>query len=702
MTPTTPVTNPFADLRYSWAAPTAQRLFGATKVDANTPISDLPTLARALGGEIRGNQILAPGPGHSAVDRSLAVKLDPAAPDGFFVHSFANDDLGVCRDYVREKCGLPAFKSNSRSRATRSELDALFASACAETRDRKIGRHRATYQYTDETGELLYEVLRYEPKTFRQRRPDGNGGWIWQLGDVRRVPYRLPRLLQYPDATTFVCEGEKDVGAVAALNLCATTVAGGKWTDDCVKALAGRDIIILEDADAAGRKKALAAAHALHGSTATIRIVRLPGLTGDPFNKDASDWLDADSRNAGKLVDVCFDVPIWEPPNPENRTEETAENTSAESEDGTATEPAIEGKTEVKGAPLTFIRLIDWHNRPVPEREWVVLNRVPLKNVTLLSGEGSVGKTILSLQLCVATVLARDWIGAMPNPGPVVAICCEDDADELHRRLDAIVRHYGASFADLADLHILSLAGRDALLTTPRRDGLMTPTKLFARVTEAAATIKPRLILLDNSADVFGGNENDRAQVRQFIGMLRGLAMTADAGLLLTSHPSLTGIATGTGLSGSTAWNASVRSRLYLKRATTAKDEEPDPNLRVLEVMKNNYGPVGETMMLRWKDGLFLPTPTLGSFEKLGREQKVDELFLMLLNRWNEQGRNVSEKHKANSYAPGRFAEEPEAKADHVSKRELAEGMERLFRANRIRSEPYGPPSRDWSRLVRT
>src|SRR5262249_49342069 len=202
--------------------------------------------------------------------------------------------------------------------------------------------------------------------------------------------------------------------------------------------------------------------------------------------------------------------------------------------------------------------------------------------------------------------------------------------------------------------------------------------------------------------DVFGGNENDRAQVRQFIGMLRGLAMSADAGLLLPSHPSLTGIATGTGLSGSTAWNASVRSRLYLKRATTAKDEEPDPNLRVLEVMKNNYGPVGETITLRWKDGLFLPTPTLGSLEKLAHEQKVDELFLRLLGRWKEQGRNVSDKPKANGYAPGSFAEEPEAKADRVSKRELAEAMERLLRATKIRSEPYGPPSRGWSRLVRT
>src|SRR5262245_30419434 len=145
----------------------------------------------------------------------------------------------------------------------------------------------------------------------------------------------------------------------------------------------------------------------------------------------------------------------------------------------------------------------------------------------------------------------------MPDPGPVVAICCEDDADELHRRLDAIVRHYNASFADLADLHVLSLAGRDAVLATPRRDGLMTPTKLFAHVTDAAATIKPRLILLDNSADVFGGNENDRAQVRQFIGLLPGPALAASAGLLLTSHPSLTGIATGSGLSGSTARNAS-------------------------------------------------------------------------------------------------------------------------------------------------
>jgi hypothetical protein len=92
-----------------------------------------------------------------------------------------------------------------------------------------------------------------------------------------------------------------------------------------------------------------------------------------------------------------------------------------------------------------------------------------------------------------------------------------------------------------------------------------------------------------------GAIGNDRAQVRQFIGVLRGLAIAADAGVLLTSHPSLAGMSSGTGISGSTAWHASVRSRLYMKRATTEKNEEPDPNLRIIEVMKTNYGPVGET-----------------------------------------------------------------------------------------------------------
>jgi RecA-family ATPase len=223
---------------------------------------------------------------------------------------------------------------------------------------------------------------------------------------------------------------------------------------------------------------------------------------------------------------------------------------------------------------------------------------------------------------------------------------------------------------------------------------------LFGRIREAACDIKPKLIVLDNSADVYGGNENDRAQVRQFIGLLRGMAIASGAGVLLTSHPSLTGINTGTGLSGSTAWNASVRSRLYFKRAVTDKDEEPDPDMRVLEVMKSNYGPIGETINLRWKDGLFLPVAGVSGLDRMAFEQTTEHLFLSLLNRFKEQGRNLSDNSRANNHAPLMMAKEKEARDLKRRKADFEIAMRNLFAADKIRMETYGPPSKVSSRLV--
>jgi RecA-family ATPase len=288
----------------------------------------------------------------------------------------------------------------------------------------------------------------------------------------------------------------------------------------------------------------------------------------------------------------------------------------------------------------------------------------------------------------------------LPEPGAAIVVCCEDDDSELWRRLDLIFQHYNASYSDFKNLHLLSLAGQETLMATPDRSALMQPTKLFARVHEAACDIRPKLIVLDNSADVFGGNENDRAQVRQFIGLLRGMAIASGAGVLLTSHPSLTGISSGTGLSGSTAWNASVRSRLYFKRATTEKDEEPDPDLRVLEVMKSNYGPIGEMINLRWKNGLFVPVGGVTNLEKLAAEQAAQNLFLNELNRFGLQGRNVSDRPNANNYAPSVFAKEKQARDLGIKKADLETAMRNLFAADKIRVETYGPPSKTSSKLV--
>jgi hypothetical protein len=249
----------------------------------------LQQVARALNGEIHGDQVLAPGPGHSAKDRSLSVALSAKADGGFIVKSFANDDWRTCKDYVLDQLGLPRFQPRGRHNGS-EDLSKLIQEAVAAQHQPPKSKPVATYNYTDKDGELLYQVLRYEPKTFRQRRPNGNG-WIWKL-EERRVPYRWPELIKYPDATIHFTEGEKDADALAALDLCATTIASNKWTQEIVEALKDRNVWVFEDADEAGRKRALEAAQRLYPVATSIRIIQLPGLTGEKNSKDVSDWLD--------------------------------------------------------------------------------------------------------------------------------------------------------------------------------------------------------------------------------------------------------------------------------------------------------------------------------------------------------------------------------------------------------------------------
>jgi RecA-family ATPase len=333
-------------------------------------------------------------------------------------------------------------------------------------------------------------------------------------------------------------------------------------------------------------------------------------------------------------------------------------------------------------------------------REWAVQDRFPLRNVSLISGEGAVGKSILIMQLGVAHALGRDWIGTLPEPGPFLYLNAEDEEAELHRRLADIAAHFGTAFAELkSDVHILSLAGKDAVLGYADRNGLIQPTPLFHKLTEAAGDIRPKLIALDTSADIFGGNENDRAQVRQFIGLMRGMAIAANAAVIIATHPSLTGITSGSGLNGNTAWHNSVRARAYMKTAKTEDDVEPDKALRLVEFMKSNYGPVADAITVRWKDGVFVPESKSGSLEKLASEAKADHAFLRLLERFDSEGRTVGER-PGHSYAPAVFGEEPEAKAAGLNKKALAEAMRRLFASRKIHIEQYGRPSRPGSKLV--
>jgi len=225
------------------------------------------------------------------------------------------------------------------------------------------------------------------------------------------------------------------------------------------------------------------------------------------------------------------------------------------------------------------------------------------KTVTLFSGDGGTGKSLLALQLAVAVAAQTAWIGKTINTGRVIFLSAEDDDDELHRRLDDILTAEGRAYDDLSGLTLRSLVGEDALLAVDTQLAMMQ-SALFEELDKRAAEEDPALIVIDTLADVYPANENDRAKVRQFVGILRGLALKRKCAVVLLSHPSLTGLNSGTGTSGSTAWNNSVRSRLYLERVTM-KDGmhtiEDDPDARILSNKKANYSRTGTEIRLKWE-----------------------------------------------------------------------------------------------------
>ena len=135
-----------------------------------------------------------------------------------------------------------------------------------------------TYRYTNEAGTLLYEVQRYEGKEFRQRRPDGNGGWIYRLDDVRRPLYRLPEVLAavQAGARIFLCEGEKDADRLVAEGEVATCISGGalkntdRWQAEWSDALRDAHVVVVADDDAPGHRHARIVHDQLDGIAASL------------------------------------------------------------------------------------------------------------------------------------------------------------------------------------------------------------------------------------------------------------------------------------------------------------------------------------------------------------------------------------------------------------------------------------------------
>lgn len=279
------------------------------------------------------------------------------------------------------------------------------------------------------------------------------------------------------------------------------------------------------------------------------------------------------------------------------------------------------GKTNGAAPPLPVVEVSKFIGEEPQPRVFIdSAGLIPMRNVTLLSGDGGTGKSLLALQLALAvSTVLPDWIGIAIGEGSnggVVYLSAEDDMLEIHKRLSEICAAEGADLsAAIGLLSFLDMAGEDATLAAEKaHSGVMARTPLYDRLEGLLGQRSPILLILDNQADVYAGNENSRSPVKQFVGLLRHLAMKHDCAILLLGHPSLSGRSSGSGESGSTAWNNSVRSRLYLKRVDAS---EGDEDMRVLEAMKSNYGRKGRAFGMKWHDGRFVRKDAVKARDKV-------------------------------------------------------------------------------------
>jgi len=277
---------------------------------------------------------------------------------------------------------------------------------------------------------------------------------------------------------------------------------------------------------------------------------------------------------------------------------------------------------------------------PITPRMWVIADWVPYKTITMLFGAGGVGKTLLGQQAgnCVAT--GRPFLGLETMQMPVISISCEDDKDELSRRQLSINAWMGIDeFGSGPENMTLSpRVGKDNILVTFSSTGKAEPGEFFQvlcdKISRAKGDAGHILVLLDTAADLFGGTENSRRETNTFIKTYLGsIVQKYNATIILMAHPSLAGIASGTGLSGSTAWENSVRARAYLSRA------DDDPSIRTLARMKSNYSDIGSEndIKLIWDNGVLTIPSTSDQLDRLNNMQMKHDVMAQVDIAWRDK-----------------------------------------------------------------
>jgi phage/plasmid primase-like uncharacterized protein/RecA-family ATPase len=684
----------------------------------------------------------------------MAVKLDADAPDGFVVHSFAGDRFDICRDHVRERIGRPPWPNCDQHPlpgergARRKRIEDAEATKLA--RQVEVAQEaRAVWSKMKEGPHPYLDTKRIKAHGARVTDDGkllavplfGADGALWNLqyidpegrkrclfgGRVEGCFY----LIGGDPADGVICFAE---GFATGCSICESTndtaVAVAFTASNLIhvaKALRSKfpkaRLVFCADDDVEGKNGNTGRKYASDAAIAVGGLLAIPDF-GPDRPKGVKDFNDLADLRGADAVFACVHAASAPILSNGKDTTDAAPGSAGETRERELTQvPASTSRTFSVGAaarseasapikpsaplppkPLHIVTASTLQGVPVPVRRWLVPEWIPWSVVTGLYGDGGQGKTLLMQQLQTSAAFRVPWVGLpILLAAPSLCIYCEDIDEEIHRRQADINTHYQREFSDLArSVYWMPRLGEDNLLMTFTSRGTPELTGFYKLVREAALDLKVRLLGVDTVSDTYGGNENDRGQVKQFVSRCLGsLALAIDGCVLANAHPSRFGLEKGTGDSGSTAWNNAFRSRLFMSTPESEeRDAAPDASARSLFRKKANYAPRDAEIKLRWHRGVFAPdAPPGGDFATFGGPT-ADEVFLMLLDATISEGRSVSDNSHAGNYAPRLFARRPERAGFRFG--DFTKAMERLFVKKAIRNEEYGRKSDARKRLVRS
>lgn len=424
------------------------------------------------------------------------------------------------------------------------------------------------YTYTDADGTKLYQVLRrhwqlpdgtflVDPKTgsvkktFLQRRPDGNGGWVYNLEGIGHRLYQLPKVLQAikDGVTVFVVEGEKDVETLEKLGLVATTNSGGvsNWTAVHAEPLRGADVVILVDNDEPGRKGGEKRARSLRGIAAQVRVLDFSRYVHDfPAKNDVTDWVEKFGGTSDKLIGLVNGLDEWRPAPPVSK--------------------------------MGAIRLDQIHS-PFLRHEFAIDGFLDRRGVAIMPGASASGKTFVTLDMGMSMACGLKFMG-MDTLSGLVVYQAGEGKEGVTKRLDGWMQEHGIEPSP--SIPFVMLTAKVNLFRDDKDvDTLIEECREWSEYHE-----KPvRMVVIDTfNKAITGANENAGQDMTKVLSRLERISETLDCAVLVPMHMSKAG-----DIRGHTSIRGDVSNVILI-----TKTELNDANGRAIRTIKLDKNKDGE------------------------------------------------------------------------------------------------------------